>query len=205
MIYREYKSRRLRRGVSLLLVPFVLCVAGFLIFAATVPDAVEDTMTVTDSVVVLTGGSGRLEVGLSLLHKGYGRKLFVSGVYHSVDVANLLRLARQRPDQVECCVILGHGADNTYGNAAETAAWLKSEHFHSVRLVTANYHMHRSLLEFRRAMPDVLIVPNPVFPEAVKQRRWWRWPGTTQLIATEYVKYVAALLGHPHPQPEPGA
>ena len=51
----------------------------------------------------------------------------------------------------------------------ETAQWMASEGFHSLRLVTASYHMPRSLLEFSRAMPDIGIMPNPVFPERLKQ------------------------------------
>ncbi|HLN25627.1 MAG TPA: YdcF family protein [Patescibacteria group bacterium] len=170
--------------------------AGFIWYAADMPDRVTDTQTATDAIVVLTGGSERLDTGLALLRQKMGRKLFVSGVYHGVDVAELLRLTRQKPDEVECCIILGHAADNTIGNAVETAAWMHAEGFHTLRLVTANYHMRRSLLEFHQAMPNVVIIPHPVFPDTVKQGQWWMWPGTAHLIATEYTKYLAAQVRH---------
>ncbi|MND03177.1 hypothetical protein D3C83_228760 [compost metagenome] len=32
-------------------------------------------------------------------------------------------------------------------------------------------------------------MPHAVFPSHVKSD-WWRWPGTTSLIAREYTKYV---------------
>ena len=70
---------------------------------------------------------------------------------------------------------------------------MRQEGFHSLRLVTASYHMPRSLLEFSRAMPEVHIIPHPVFPERVKQERWWAWPGTASLIVAEYQKYLLAL------------
>jgi uncharacterized SAM-binding protein YcdF (DUF218 family) len=54
--------------------------------------------------------------------------------------------------------------------------------------------MPRSLLEFRRRMPDVKIVPHPVFPDHVKQDEWWRWPGSTHLLVGEYGKYLVARL-----------
>jgi uncharacterized SAM-binding protein YcdF (DUF218 family) len=152
--------------------------------------------TPTDAIVVLTGGSERLDAGLFLLRRKMARKLFVSGVYRSVDVTELLRLSRQKPEELECCVVLGHTADNTAGNAVETAAWMRAEGYHSLRLVTANYHMRRSLAEFRHAMPDAVIVPHPVFPDKVKQGQWWLWPGTAHLIALEYTKYLAAQLRH---------
>jgi uncharacterized SAM-binding protein YcdF (DUF218 family) len=53
--------------------------------------------------------------------------------------------------------------------------------------------MPRSLLQFRRAMPDLDIVPNPVFSENFRQGDWWRWPGSASLIVTEYSKYLVAL------------
>jgi len=170
--------------------------AGFVWFASGIPTQVDDETTETDAIVVLTGGSERLETGLALLAAGQGRKLFVSGVYRGVDVAALLRLGKQAPRRLECCIALGHMADSTIGNADETAAWMKAEGFSSLRLVTANYHMRRSLMEFRRAMPGVTLIAHPVFPDHFKQADWWRWRGTTYLIASEYTKYLLAVLLH---------
>lgn len=166
---------------------------GLLWFAADLAARVEDSETVTDAVVVLTGGADRLERGLELLEAGKGRKLFVSGVHRGVDLADLLRKARVSGDLAQCCVVLGHAADDTVGNAAETARWMRGEGFASLRLVTASYHMRRALLEFRRALPDTAIVAHPVFPDAFKREQWWRWPGTAHLLAVEYSKYLGAL------------
>ncbi|MBV9521775.1 MAG: YdcF family protein, partial [Alphaproteobacteria bacterium] len=73
-------------------------------------------------------------------------------------------------------------------------AWMRREGYHSLRLVTAGYHMRRSLLEFGRVLPDIRIIAHPVFPERFKQAAWWAWPGTADLIVTEYDKYLGALL-----------
>ena len=182
---------------------FALCTAiigwlgGLVWFAQTIPDALLDDTTHTDAVVVLTGGPLRLRTGLQILSEGRARKLFVSGVYRTVDVSELLRVARQAPAAAECCIALGHAADNTAGNALETRDWMAHEGFKSLRLVTASYHLKRSLLEFHRAMPMAVIVPHPVFPEGFKRADWWRWPGTLTLIVNEYHKYLAALVRPP--------
>jgi uncharacterized SAM-binding protein YcdF (DUF218 family) len=172
---------------------------GLVWFAATLPTIVADSDTVTDAIVVLTGGAERISGGLALLEAGKGRMLFVSGAHKGVALGDLLRQAHPLPPggKAECgpaCIAIGHEADDTIGNAAETAAWMAAEGFTSLRLVTAAYHMPRSLLEFRRAMPDRTIVPNPVFPDAFKRDQWWRWPGTVHLLATEYSKYLGALI-----------
>ncbi len=147
-----------------------------------------------DAIVVLTGGSGRLEAGLRLLEAGRARKMFVSGVYHGVDVASLLELSQTAPRDLDCCITLGYSADDTTGNAAETVKWMSAEGFSSMLLVTANYHLPRSLLEFRSAMPGAKIAAWPVQPPNVQIANWWRWPGTARLLAGEYTKYLAAWV-----------
>ncbi len=168
--------------------------AGLAWFARSTAAATPADDRVTDAIVVLTGGSLRLTTGLSLLAADRAEKLFVSGVYRGVDVEELLRISRQAPAAVECCVVLGYSAGDTRGNALETAEWMRQEGYRSLRLVTANYHMPRSLLEFRRAMPDAIILSHPVAPTNVHLDDWWRWPGTASLIITEYNKYLVAVI-----------
>jgi len=162
--------------------------SGLVWFLTLMPREAEIDASATDAIIVLTGGSQRVENGLDLLAQGKAKKLFVSGVYHGTDVRALLHASKQPLQALACCIVLGHEADNTHGNAAETAAWMHAENFRSLRLVTASYHMPRSMLEFSRAMPDVRIVPNPVFPKG--QRR--NLHGAL-LILAEYMKYLFAL------------
>ena len=63
-----------------------------------------------------------------------------------------------------------------------------------MHLVTASYHIPRSLLLFQRAMPEVRLQANPVFTEHVKLANWWFFPGTMKLLALEYSKYLISLL-----------
>ncbi len=162
---------------------------GLLWFASTLPAAVDDATTHTDAIVVLTGGSERIETGLKLLSTGLADRLFVSGVGEQVKAGSLVARADAVPPDLAAKVAVGSSAYDTPGNATETAAWAQAQHVASIRLVTAGYHMRRALLEFHAAMPAVRIVPHAVFPAVVKSD-WWRWPGTASLIAREYTKYV---------------
>jgi uncharacterized SAM-binding protein YcdF (DUF218 family) len=192
---RRVGARRfLRNTIVLVLVLALVWLVGLWRFAAAIPSEVTAPERQTDAIVVLTGGSLRVEGGLRLLADGKAKKLFISGVYRGVDVTELLHVSRQSPDSVACCVVLGHAADNTLGNARETAQWMESEGYHSLRLVTASYHMPRSMLEFTRAMPDIEIVPNPVFPEFMQEGSWWQSRRSAALIASEYSKYLAAMV-----------
>ena len=184
----------IRSLVVIFLLLLALWLGGLFWFAGQIPRTVGDATSKTDAIVVLTGGSDRLGQGLALLTEGRADKLFVSGVYRGIEVRELLDLVQDSPSDLECCVALGYEADNTRGNALETADWIKAQNFESLRLVTASYHMPRSLLEFRRVMPKIAIVPHPVFPETYHQEDWWHWPGSTRLLLSEYNKYLFALL-----------
>ncbi|TVR98424.1 MAG: YdcF family protein [Rhodospirillales bacterium] len=166
--------------------------AGLIAFAFSLPDAVTDPFTRTEAIVILTGGSQRLDTGLQLLSEDMAERVFVSGVHRDVGIHELLRISAEASDSLACCVEAGHGARDTMGNAAETAAWMRGHGYRSLRLVTASYHMPRSLLELRSALPEATVIPHPVFPPDVKLEQWWRWRGTATLLTREYNKYLAA-------------
>jgi len=147
----------------------------------------------TDAIVVLTGGRLRLEAGLDLLGAGRARKLFISGVNPHVDRIELMRVAGHAGDEDLNRVVLGHDADNTLGNARETAGWMQQEGYRSLRLVTSWYHMRRSLLEFERAMPQARIVAEPVVA-AHEGEAWSGWVEVAWLTVSEYDKYLATLV-----------
>ena len=169
--------------------------AGLFRYADAIPVAVAQPDMKTDAIVVLTGGSGRLDEGLDLLDQGLAERLFISGVYKGVDMKYLLEAYRDNPDDLNCCVAIGH-AEDTISNASETAEWVRENGFQSLRLVTSAYHMPRSVQEFEYAMPGVVLVEHPVFPAHVKQENWWAWPGTTGLIVGEYNKFLMAWARH---------
>jgi uncharacterized SAM-binding protein YcdF (DUF218 family) len=188
-----------KRRLGLLLIFLVTALGvwiyGLFAFVDLIPDTPLTTIRPTDSIVVLTGGSDRLKEGLTLLSEKKAKKLFVSGVYRGNDVKRLLAIQQHNPSELLCCISLGYAATSTAGNAAETAVWVKKQNYTSIRLVTANYHMPRSMLEFRHIMPQLEILPHPVFPKQFKRSRWWVWPGTAALIVSEYTKYsIAAAL-----------
>jgi uncharacterized SAM-binding protein YcdF (DUF218 family) len=191
---RPLRWRRWLLAPALVLALAGLWLAGLIWFAVTVPTEIDDPDTPTDAIVVLTGGSQRVAAGLELLATGKGKTLFISGVHAGVAVADLLRVAPPAPDWVGCCIVLGHAADSTYGNAVETANFMRSAGYGSLRLVTASYHMRRSLFELGRAMPEMRMIAHPVFPERVRAATWYLEPSNASLVIGEYDKYLGAVL-----------
>jgi uncharacterized SAM-binding protein YcdF (DUF218 family) len=171
----------------------LLWVAGFAWFVASSTAITADPTKETDAIVVLTGGRSRLEAGLDLLGAGRARMLFVSGVNPHVGRIELMRVAGHADDGNLARVVIGHDADNTLGNARETAGWMQQQGYRSLRLVTSWYHMRRSLLEFERAMPDTLILAEPVFAGRAEDETWSGWLEIALLMVGEYDKYLATL------------
>jgi len=148
----------------------------------------------TEAIVVLTGGRGRVERGTELLAQSAARSMLISGVGPNVAARDVIPVAQLAQAVLECCVTLGRAARNTRENAVETAGWVAANDVASLRLVTADFHMPRSLLEFRARLPDATIVPDPVKSQNLRLTRWWLWPGTAFLLAGEYNKYLAARV-----------
>ncbi len=184
---------------------FLLCVCiwlcGLIWFVSQIPTAPTADKTTTDAIIALTGGGSRVEYSLRLMAEGRGKKLFISGVHDNTLPEIMQRRAtgelRARLEALpQGTIVLGHEAENTIGNAEESARWVKKENVHSIRLVTANYHMPRSLEEFHRQLPDTIIIPDPVFPDDFKLSNWWEHNESRLLILLEYHKLVASKLRH---------
>lgn len=180
----------------------ILWLSGLLWFIDQIPTAQSNDTTPADAIVVLTGGSNRLEYGLQLLAHGLGRQLFITGVHDNITVETLLlHNATPQIQQIllpvaDRSIILGHEAENTIGNADETKRWLNSMHYTSIRLVTSNYHMPRSLEEFNDTVKGVKIIPSPVEPDDFTMANWWCTRESRNLILSEYHKYMAAVARH---------
>lgn len=149
----------------------------------------------TDAIVVLTGGQGRFDAGLKLLVEGKAKELLVSGVDKNVKPHELAEMYDIKIEQAgmrhPAQIALDHGPHNTVGNSQSTAVWMQQKGFKSLRLVTSSYHMPRSLMEFRRAMPDMTILPEPVFPAwGTLDKVLLVSRGSLRLILLEFHKYM---------------
>ncbi len=177
-------------------------IAGFGLFAdhighLSVPRDIDDA----DGIVVLTGGQSRIDAAVELLKNGKGKRLLISGV-NPIARADDLRIATGSETELfECCVDIDHAALDTIGNAEESAKWVQANAYDSIILVTNNYHMPRSLLEMRRLLPDAQVHPYPVVNTPLDNGAWLAKPNALRVLATEYTKYVGALVREVVPLP----
>lgn len=174
-------------GAALALVAF-----GFVLFANAVTREPSVPDASADGIVVLTGGQTRISEAGRLLEERRGQRLLISGVNPKAGRPELMRISGLDEDIFSCCVDLGYAALNTVGNAAETQRWAEGLGYQRLIVVTAAYHMPRSLAELARAMPGMELIPHPVAPEGLRRKVWWLDTATTRLLAAEYAKFLQA-------------
>lgn len=177
-----------------LLVLLALYLAGFAFYVFSVPKVSAEAPSPdlkADGIVALTGGDARLEAAVALLENGVGKRLLISGVNPQTRKEEL-KQRLQGGARFDCCADLGFTAADTHGNAQEAATWAQEHGYKSLIIVTAAYHMPRSLLEFGSAMPDIRLTPYPVEIDAVDPSTGWNLK-TLRILNSEYVKYAASL------------
>jgi uncharacterized SAM-binding protein YcdF (DUF218 family) len=167
--------------------------AGFYVFVKDLPFSETRTTRSADGIVVLTGGALRIADAVELLAEKRGKRLLISGVNPATRPDELKKQIPDFARLAACCIDLGHDAQNTAGNALETAAWARKHGFRSLLVVTSAWHMPRALVELEREMPDISLVPYPVITERMRDQSWWSDPQTVRLLVFEYLKYLATL------------
>jgi uncharacterized SAM-binding protein YcdF (DUF218 family) len=170
---------------------------GLLLFggqALHAPRFASTDLRPSDGVVVLTGGENRVREGLKLMTEAPVRRVLISGVYRSTSREDFRRHFALPSVLSDCCLDIGYLAQDTVGNAEETRAWVEAWGFQRLIVVTSGYHMPRSLLELRRALPDVELIPHPVGWGRENKPRWWLDDTALRLVLREYGKYIVALV-----------
>jgi len=180
--------------VALTALALIVLVAGFFLFAARVGGQTENRPAAVsaDAIVVLTGGRARLEPAVSLLRHQRGARLLISGVDTDISDATLRRTLDVDTDLFECCIDIDREALDTRGNARSSAAWARLNDFGSLIVVTNDYHLPRSMLEMRSALPDVAIVPYPVVNTKPAANDLRAFADRYRVLLGEYAKYLVA-------------
>ena len=179
--------------IKLFLAAALLWLGGLLWFLSDIKAETMSTTEVTEAAVVFTGSPGRIMEGIRLLEAGLVKKMLVTGV-NQTTVSKTQSWLRQKTDKYACCIKLEMQAANTAQNAEETVRWVQQEQINSIRLVTASYHLRRSLVELQRqASPQLVIVPHPVEDTLHPSNKLLVRSSSLMFLVMEYSKYLMSL------------
>lgn len=189
-----------------ILLDLLLLLAGFAAFAVSVEKSKPAAaMPKADGIVVLTGGTGRMLQGGQLLQDGYAERLLATGVARAVSQTDLIDVLGINEAVLRCCVDIDIAAQDTVGNARETAVWAAALGYEHIILVTSDYHMARAKLEITTATGGIRITPFPVdsyigaSPYTDSRRIGLLWREYLKLLAV----YVRDTGNRKEPAPQP--
>jgi len=159
----------------------------------------KDPINLSSKVVILTGGTNRIKEGFEVIYKLDKKsisnlKVLVSGTGKGFSKLSLQEKLNPNFDLrlIECCVELDDVSQDTYSNAVETSKWVSKNNIEEILLITSNYHIPRSILEFQNKMPNLKILYYPITPKQHQINKWLTSFETFSLIFIEYCKYIIA-------------
>ena len=159
----------------------------------------KNPINLSSKVVILTGGTNRIKEGFEVIYKLDKKSItnlnvLVSGTGKGFSKLSLQEKLNPGFDLrlIECCVELDSVSQNTYSNAIETSKWVSKNNIEEILLITSNYHIPRSILEFQNKMPNLKILYYPIIPKKHQINKWLKSFETFSLIFIEYCKYIIA-------------
>jgi uncharacterized SAM-binding protein YcdF (DUF218 family) len=152
--------------------------------------APADEFSYADAIVVLTGGSGRVEEGLRLFREGRGGCLIISGVEGSSRLDAIFP-GRDINSMVDTSrILLDTESGSTIENARNVKRIIEGRGIRSLVLVTSNYHMKRAYAIFSASLGDAMIYRYPVKGPNFMVDRWWADRNSLRLVGSEFLKYI---------------
>jgi uncharacterized SAM-binding protein YcdF (DUF218 family) len=147
-----------RKKIYLWVVFFVIGLMCYFIFdeyhkISNTPIDSWTTAVEADCGVVLTGGQGRIQEGMSLLHQKRIKKLIISGVNPSSSLREIFPSLPFYGEINEADIILEKRSKTTYGNAQQSAPIIEALDCRSVVIITSKNHMRRAAQVFIAALP----------------------------------------------------
>ena len=133
-------------------------VAFFIIFIEKIKYKDTAFNEATDGIAVLTGGKGRINLGLALLKENKNMKLIISGVGKKVSRSSIIPNNLQNISNIT----LDKEAESTYQNALVIKKWIQKYKLQKVTVITSYYHMPRSMLLMKILSPNIYFYPYPV-------------------------------------------
>ena len=189
------RTRRLRSALlRLLAFGAAVLIVGFGVFVWYLPSRQIVLDRDADGIVVLTGGTSRVNDALELLAAHRGKRLLITGVNTGTTTADIAREIPNYKSLLTCCVDLDYSALNTLGNATQARLWATDHGFRSLIVVTSAYHMPRALAELEHQLPHAALIPFPVLSDRLRIEPWWSNGDTTKLVMSEYLKFLFAKV-----------
>jgi uncharacterized SAM-binding protein YcdF (DUF218 family) len=178
----------LKRLYRLLL--FISCLSiawliGLFIFIISMQSEKYDNQK-ADVLLILTGGSERLNEGFKIFKSTDAKRIIISGVGEGVKKSDFSKYFSSYSVDPKL-VILGKTALDTVGNALEANIFMQTNDYKKMLVVTSIYHLPRTKIVFALENPDIDVSYHCVISNNYLSRSW----NNIDIIISEYNKTLA--------------
>ena len=180
--------RKLALYISSIIILFLIY--GFVIFLTKINYNKVNFNHETDGIAVLTGGKGRISLGLELFIKKNNLKLIISGVDKKVSDKSII------PNDLKnkASITIDKVSESTYENAKIINKWTSKYKLQNVTIITSYYHMPRSMILIQSLAPTINFYAYPV-EKKVSDKISFRENILYYFFLTEeYIKYLLSYF-----------
>ena len=178
--------RKLVLYICLLII--LLLIYGFVVFLKKIHYNQASFNYQTDGIAVLTGGKGRINLGLELFNKNRNLKLIISGVDKKVSDKSIIPNNLKNKSSITIDKI----SESTYENAQIINEWTSKYKLQNVTIITSYYHMPRSMMLIQSFTPTINFYAYPVEKKISNKISFKENILYYFFITEEYVKYLVS-------------
>ena len=143
-----------------------------------------------DGIAILTGGKGRIDLGLNLFKEQSDIKLIISGVDKKISINSVLPSKFQKNKKI----YIDQVSESTFENAIVITEWARKNQVYNISVITSYYHMPRSMLLLNKLSEKVNYYAYPVKKEKSKKTNLFPKIIFTLFLMQEYIKYLLSLI-----------
>ena len=178
--------RKLALYISSLIILFLIY--GFVIFLKKIQYNQVNFNYQTDGIAVLTGGKGRINLGLELFNKNKNLRLIISGVDKKVSDKSII------PNDLKnkSSITIDKESESTYQNAKIINKWTSKYKLQNVTIITSYYHMPRSMMLMQSLTPTINFYAYPVEKKISNKISFRENILYYFFLTEEYIKYLVS-------------
>ena len=178
--------RKLALYISSLIIVFLIY--GFVTFLKKIKYNQVNFNNQTDGIAVLTGGKGRINLGLELFNESRNLRLIISGVDKKVSERSII------PNDLanKSNITIDKESESTYENAKTINKWTAKYKLQNITIITSYYHMPRSMILIQSLMPNINFYAYPVEKKISNKTSLRENILYYFFLTEEYIKYLVS-------------
>ena len=144
----------------------------------------------TDGIAVLTGGKGRINLGLDLFKKSSNLRLIISGVDKKVSNSSIIPKNLKNKSNIT----IDKDSESTYQNSKIIKKWTSKYKLQNITVITSYYHMPRSMMLMQTLMPTINFYAYQVEKKKPNKTSFRENILYYFFLTEEYIKFIISHL-----------